>query len=115
VIYGVVGNRKGWTFGYVESMLKQVGVSSSDIIVSGGAQGVDTYAEQYARKVGAEMWILFPNPNEPSPERYMTRNNEIARRCEVLVAFDKGSCERTGTASTINFAQRLGKQVILFD
>lgn len=115
MIYGIVGNRKGWTFGYVKSMLKNIGIGSGDILVSGGAQGVDTYAEQYARQVGAEMWILFPDPKEPLPDRYMDRNKEIARRCETLVAFDKGSCERTGTASTINFARRLGKEVILFD
>jgi predicted Rossmann fold nucleotide-binding protein DprA/Smf involved in DNA uptake len=113
MIYGVVGNRKGWHYIDVHENLLKLEVTSDDAIVSGGADGIDTFAQYYAKKIGCEMVILYPNPKEPSPQRYFNRNLEIAKRCDILVAFDKGSSNGSGTLNTINHAKRLGKELIL--
>lgn len=112
--YGVVGNRKGWTFKFVKNVLEKLKVGSEDVIISGGAQGVDTYAQEYARQNGVELWVLYPKPSVPSPLRYFERNIEIAERCDVLVAFDKGSSATSGTLSTVNHAKKCGKKVVMF-
>lgn len=110
---GIVGNRTGWNINFVHSTLTKIGISGDDIIISGGADGVDSYAQDYSKKVGAEMIILYPKPELPSPDRYFKRNQEIALRCDTLIAFDKGSSSGSGTLNTINYAKKSGKKVIL--
>ncbi len=111
--YGIVGNRYGWNSGFVFQTLSKYNMSSQDIIISGGADGVDTYAQWYAKKIGAQMIIVYPNPKEPSPQRYFSRNKDIAEMCDTLIAFDKGSSSGSGTLNTINHAKRMNKEVIV--
>jgi len=113
--YGVVGNRCGWTSEFVFQTLNKYNISSKDIIISGGADGVDTYAQWYAKQVGAQMIIVYPNPKEPSPQRYFSRNKDIAEMCDKLIAFDKGSSSGSGTLNTINHARRMKKEVIIME
>lgn len=115
MIYGIVGNRNGWKKDDVFILLKSFKITSEDIIISGGAEGVDTLAQDYAKYIGCEMIIVYPNPKEPSPERYFNRNLEIAKRCNILIAFDKGSSSGSGTQNTINHAERLLKDVIIIN
>lgn len=112
--YGIVGNRTGWLESKVFNSLDNFSLIASDIILSGGAEGVDTLAQEYAKLKGCEMIILYPNPNIHSPKRYFDRNLEIAERCDTLIAFDKGSSSGSGTLNTINSAKKLGKTVIIF-
>ena len=107
--YGVVGNQKGWEYSFIRNVLKEL-VTSEDTIISGGADGVDTFAENFAKEIGCTMIIHFPNPKVPSPKRYFDRNSQIARECDVLVAFDKKS-GRAGTKNTINQAKKFKKKV----
>ena len=110
---GVVGNREGWSYKEIEDRLDDpavVGLYHSDLIITGGADGVDTFAQEYAKKRGNPCLILYPKPTLPSPLRYYQRNREIACRCDILIAFDKK--EHSGTSQTIRFAKELGKQVI---
>lgn len=112
---GVVGNRLGWDYDFFCEVLETLGVNGSDIIISGGAEGVDSFAQGYARENGCEMIILYPKPGLLSPERYFKRNQEIALRCDVLIAFDKGSSSGSGTLNTINHAKKAKKKVIIID
>jgi predicted Rossmann fold nucleotide-binding protein DprA/Smf involved in DNA uptake len=114
MIYGVVGNREGWTEEYIIKKLMEQFIDSSDTIVSGGAEGVDTYAQSYAKLMGCKMVILYPDPNLPSPQRYFERNNLIAEISDTIIAFDKGSSSGSGTLNTINTAKKLSKKVIVY-
>ena len=110
--YGIVGNRHGWSKDFVFKTLEAgYSINTNDTIISGGAYGIDTYAQEYAKKIGATMLILYPNPNEPSPARYFNRNREIVEGCDVLIAFDRGSSFGSGTLNTINHAKKLCKHV----
>lgn len=111
--YGIVGNRLGWTRQFVFKKLQEHNITSKDTIISGGADGVDTYSQEYAKKIGAKMLILYPKPEEPSPDRYFHRNKEIAETCDALIAFDKGSSSGSGTLNTINHARRLNKVIVI--
>lgn len=96
------------------------------VIVSGGARGVDTWAEQSARKRGLSTRI-FPVdtrglPPYGTPEnrreygrRAFTRNTLIIEAADTVIAF---WCKKartgqfsSGTRDSIDKALRLGKQV----
>lgn len=110
---GVVGNRIGYTSGEVKAKLMELGVTKEDIIISGGAEGVDTYAQEYAQQYGLTIIIHYPDPDKPSPKRYFDRNFDIASDCEWIIAFDKGSAHGSGTQNTINHAVKLGKKITI--
>jgi len=111
---GIVGNQKGWEYNFIKKKLRENGVYKSDLIISGGAEGVDTYAQEYAREIGASILIHYPDNSKPSPDRYFTRNKQIALECDVLIAFDKKS-GRAGTKNTIAEARKAGKKIILYE
>ena len=111
MIIGVVGNRVGWTYEFVSKKLEELGVEQSDIIVSGGAMGVDTFAQQYAMEIGAEIQIIYPRWKLYGRSAGFIRNEIIAIRCEKLIAFNKE--ENSGTANTIKQAKKFGKEVII--
>ena len=112
--YGIVGNRFGWDYNRVQEELLELGINENDTIISGGATGVDTFAQQYAKTKGCDMIIFYPKYNQPSPQRYFQRNKQIAEECDILVAFDKGSSKGSGTLNTISHAKHMGKKVIVF-
>lgn len=111
---GMIGNRTGWTYSFVKKKLLELNVYKSDIIISGGAEGVDTFAQKYAKEIGARINIIYPDPNKPIPQRYFDRNKEIVLLSDVIIAFNKNNSERTGTYNTINYAKNIkGKKIII--
>lgn len=111
---GIVGNREGWSREFVFQTLNKIGLlTNKDIIISGGAEGVDTYAQEYAERIGAQIRIFYPDPEKPSPQRYYDRNEQIAENCDKLIAFDREELESSGTRNTIQHAEKRGKEVII--
>jgi len=114
-LVAVVGNRIGWSFLEVSMKLDIDGlVTPNDIIVSGGAEGVDTYAQAYAKNHGIPMVILYPDPSIPSPRRFYERNQWIAEISDIVVAFNQKN-RKSGTLQTINYANKLNKKVIVVE
>lgn len=105
---GVVGARVGRKKVDVFRVLDRF-VKAEDIIISGGASGVDTFAEEYA--LGRVPFIKFAPDTEHSKTPYEDRNRKIAEECEVLLAFPTDS---GGTWQTIRFAEQLNKRVVIF-
>ncbi len=112
---GIVGNREGWDRIWVIAKLAFLGVTNKDIIISGGASGIDAYAEFFAKTLGCKMIIFYPDYDIPSPKRYFDRNLDIAKECDWLIAFDKGSSGGSGTLNTINHAKKLNKKVTVIN
>ena len=110
----IIGNRKGWSYNFVRQKLKEIDVNKYDTIISGGAYGVDIYAQLYAREIGAKMIIYYPDPEASSPERYYQRNSIIVSKADKLIAFNKGNNQRTGTWNAIRQARELGLKPIVF-
>jgi predicted Rossmann fold nucleotide-binding protein DprA/Smf involved in DNA uptake len=110
---GVVGNQEGWQYATIKRTLKKLDIDSDATIISGGADGVDTYAQMYARETGCTIIIHYPDPKIPSPERYFARNKQIAEECDLLIAFDKKSGS-AGTKNTVAYAKKANKPIFLF-
>jgi len=108
----VVGNREGWTYERVKKTLLDLDVSKSDIIITGGARGVDTFAVQFAKEIGAEVHIIHPDPDKNSPQRYYERNVKVVLMSDLIIAFNLNGDMMTGTHNVITQAKRHKKKFI---
>lgn len=79
------------------------------MIISGGAKGVDTLAEQYAKTHGIETLILKPDYGRFQRGAPLHRNEEIVRQADMVLAFWDGVSR--GTKYTIDYAEKMGKPV----
>lgn len=115
MMIAIVGNRTGFSYEFVKNTLTKLGVCQDHTLVSGGCpQGVDNHAERFAKEHGMSILIHYPDNKKPSPQRYFDRNKDIAESCDLLIAFDKGSSEGSGTLNTINHAKKLKKKIKIF-
>lgn len=78
------------------------------LVVSGGADGGDKLGARWARKNGVPTKIFEPN-HKRYKHAYHHRNRLIVENCDLVVAFWDG--RSTGTAYTVSYAKRLGKDV----
>ena len=85
--------------------------SEVDTIISGGAGGVDTLAEQYADKHRLSKIILLPHYELYGRGAPLKRNEEMVKLADaVLVIWDGKS---KGTQYTLKYAQKLSKPTTL--
>jgi len=109
----VVGNRKGWTYEDVERILVRYAVRKTDVIVTGGADGVDTFAQEFAKRHGNKIIIIYPDPAIPSPQRYYERNEKIALQCYFMFVFNRDNNPKSGSFNAMNQMKRLGKKFMV--
>ena len=83
--------------------------SETDLIISGGATGIDTIAEQYADTHKISKLILRPHYARYGKAAPLRRNAEMVDLADlVLVIWDGHS---KGTQYTINDAKKKGKPI----
>jgi hypothetical protein len=111
----IVGSREWTDYLLFESLLETVLVSN-DIpvteIVSGGAQGADTFAEIWAGIHEIPVRIFLPGVG--SDGRFihpMSRNGDIVSHSDMIIAFPIGSSP--GTRDTIRKARAAGVPVVI--
>ncbi len=66
-------------------------ITQQDEIVSGGARGVDTLAEIYAKKKMIPIKIFKPDWNKYGKSAGVIRNHEMAKYCDVGIVIHNGS------------------------
>lgn len=86
-----------------------VGAKPGDVIISGGARGVDSLVALEARRRQLPVVEIRPNYARYGRAAPHIRNRKIVLSCDRLVAFWDG--ESRGTAGTIELARRNGKEV----
>ena len=97
----IVGTR---TYPDLEQVRKYVrDLSPDDIIVSGGAKGVDETAEGEARKLGMEVIFVPAEWNKYGKRAGLMRNDIIVGMADCVVAFWDGVSR--GTKYTIDKAK----------
>lgn len=80
-----------------------------DVIISGGANGVDTLAAEYAVRNDIELIVIRPDYDKYGRAATHIRNRQIVEQSDAVLAIWDG--ESRGTLSTINSAKRLRKEV----
>lgn len=78
------------------------------MIISGGAMGPDTWAEEAALVRGLETMIFKPEWDKWGKSAGFRRNADIVMAADKVVAFTTGS---KGTANTMELARRYGKEL----
>ncbi len=81
------------------------------MIITGGAEGIDTLAEKYADQKHLSKLILRPQYKLYGKAAPLKRNEKMIELCDmVLIVWDGRS---RGTKYTLNCAEKIGKKVIL--
>lgn len=81
------------------------------VLITGGAEGVDTTVECTARELDIPCVIIRPDYNRYGKRAPLKRNLLIALLCDEMVAFWDG--ESRGTMQAIGCAERYGKPTIV--
>ena len=82
-------------------------VKEGDEMVSGGASGVDSVAEEYAEKKRIKMTVFLPEYRLYGRAAPIVRNKKIVDYADKVIAFWDGSSK--GTKSVIDYAKKTGK------
>ena len=82
-----------------------------DVIMHGGATGIDTLAQIACGRPSDPMPLCYPlrpiNPNNKA--HYLYRNVELITMCDKVIAFWDG--KSTGTKFVIDYAKARGKPI----
>ena len=84
---------------------------TADLIISGGADGVDTLAERYADAHKISKLVLRPNYARYGRAAPLRRNEQMVDICDAVIAVWDGLSR--GTAHTVAYARKRGKSVTL--
>jgi len=107
----VVGSR---AFSDPTEVYRMLDFYKPTVIVSGGACGVDSIAEQWAEEHEVSALIFKPNWKLYGKRAGAIRNAEIVSACEWLIAFWDGKSK--GTKISIDLAKKKGKLLdIIYD
>lgn len=106
-----VGSRNWPWKRYVQNEVATL--ATGDIVVSGGAHGVDTIAENAAKDRGLETLIFIPDWDSYGKSAGFRRNIDIVKVSHRMIAFQyEGS---KGTQHSINLAKSKGIPVKLYE
>lgn len=81
-------------------------------IISGGAIGIDTLAEEVTDKRKISKSIIRPEYDKYGRKAPLIRNKEIVERAELVIAFWDGKSR--GTKFTIDYAKKLNKKIKVY-
>lgn len=85
---------------------------NTEVIISGGAKGIDTIAEKFADDHGLEKCIIKPDYKRYKRGAPLRRNKEIVEKADLILAFWDGKSR--GTMHTVKYAQECGKPVRVY-
>jgi hypothetical protein len=100
-------NQINWIFEKLDSEIDK----SQDIIIHGGAKGVDTIADSWCKKNNIKSIVIRPL-SESKREYYLYRNTEMIGMCDKVIAFWDG--QSRGTKFTFEYARKRGKETKVF-
>lgn len=81
-----------------------------ELIISGGARGIDSVAEKYANDHGIEKVIIFPQYERLGRAAPIKRNEEMVDLCDTVLAVWDGQSK--GTKYTLNYARKKNKKIL---
>ncbi len=107
----ITGSRGIVNESFVKDILKQE-LSEGDVLIHGGANGVDSIAQEFCDDNGFESIIIRP-VNTFIGTYYLHRNAEMIGMCDRVLAFHDGISR--GTKFTIDYAKARNLNVKVFE
>lgn len=86
-----------------------------ELVVSGGAEGVDTWGEEAAKRMGLPFRSFLPANPRWEPAGFKDRNILIAEACTDLLCIRYKASKTYGSGWTADYAKKLGKKVQRID
>ena len=108
---GVVGSRGFNDYFLMKDILDEY--ENIDTIVTGGANGADTWAEHYAKKYGIQCLVIPAEWSRLGRKAGYIRNVEIVNQSDVIIAFWDGKSK--GTKLTIDISEKKGKEIRIIE
>lgn len=106
----IVGSRDYKDIEKVKETIKTL--NKTDIIISGGAKGVDASAVLFAKALEMNYKEYLPDWDAHGKSAGPIRNKQIVDDSDYVIAFWNGFSK--GTAHTIGYAASVGKKIIIF-
>ena len=111
----VVGSRRRLDKEKVYALIESL--NKTDTVISGGCEGVDTWAIEKAQELGLNYQVITPSLRGLTDyfeicEAYYRRNKFIADNCDIMYAF-VAKDRKGGTENSIKWAKQLKKKVII--
>ena len=104
----VIGSR---TFKDKERLFAVLSSNNITHIISGGAIGADTIAEQWAAANNIPVTIYKPDWEKFGKSAGFIRNYDIIKDAEMIIAFWDG--ESKGTEHSLKYANKIGKKIVV--
>ena len=92
-------------------LLAKISPDEVSLVISGGAQGIDTYVKLFAGRHRIPLMEFLPDYTKYEKHAPLRRNTQIVKEATTVIAFP--SAESRGTHYTIADAQRMKKKVIV--
>lgn len=92
----------------VDSLVKEL---NPEVVISGGARGIDSVARLRAQAHRYELLEYLPQNARWEPNGYKERNMHIANECDALVCIRTHQSKTYGSGWTADYAESLGKKV----
>lgn len=110
MILAIVGSRDLYIENIGEYIERYIKMEEITLIISGGARGIDTAAEDYAEEKGIPTRIFYPEYEKHGRNAPIRRNIEIVDTADIIVAF--WDLKSNGTRFVISYAKGKGKPLI---
>jgi hypothetical protein len=94
-----------------ELLLEELSPNDVSLIVSGGAQGIDTYAKLFAGRHHIPLMEFLPDYSKFGIKAPLKRNTQIVKEASKVIAFP--SEDSRGTFHAISEARRMKKTVVV--
>lgn len=110
---GIVGSRNpGVSYQEWEKLLlSKINPSEVEMVISGGAKGVDTYAKLFAARHHIPYMEFAPQYSTYGKYATLKRNTQIVRESSTVIAFP--TADSRGTLHSIREAERLKRRLII--
>lgn len=110
---GIVGSRTpGVTYDEWEKLLlEKIDPLKVELVISGGAKGVDTFAKLFAGRHHIPYMEFAPQYSVYGKYATLKRNTQIVSEANTVIAFP--TSDSRGTLHSIKEAKRLGRRLIV--
>lgn len=107
----IIGSRNFANYSLLAECLNWFHLADISRIISGGAIGADSLAENYAENNGLECTVFRPDWNKDGKAAGFIRNQKIIDACDIVIAFWDGKSK--GTKDSINKAKLAKKPTLI--